>query len=72
MDSDKTQLAAGAAVPGADVGFWRWHSPPAKKLTRPEIDRYLAAITVTDWTGCRASESPGHPAVTGREMAFRP
>jgi hypothetical protein len=25
------------------LGFWFWHSPPRRKLTREEIDRYLAA-----------------------------
>jgi hypothetical protein len=42
--SDTTQLAVGAGLLGAFAGFCRWHSPPAKKLTPEEIDRYLAPI----------------------------
>ncbi len=45
MTSDKTQIAFGAALLGAFAGFWRWHSPPAKKLTREEIDHYLEIIS---------------------------
>jgi hypothetical protein len=41
---DKIQIALGAGLLGAFAGFWRWHSPPAKKLTPEEIDRYLARI----------------------------
>jgi hypothetical protein len=44
VDGDKAQIALGAALLGAFAGFWRWHSPPAKKLTPEEIDGYLARI----------------------------
>ena len=45
MTCDKTQFASGLALLGACAGFWRWHSPPAKKLTREEIDHYLEIIS---------------------------
>lgn len=41
MKIDKVQMALGAALIGAFAGFWRWHSPPAKPLTKEEIDCYL-------------------------------
>ncbi len=37
-------LAVGAACLGLFLTFWFWHSPVRRKLTPPEIDRYLGAI----------------------------
>ncbi|MGN6167711.1 MAG: hypothetical protein ACTHQQ_06020 [Solirubrobacteraceae bacterium] len=45
MITDKAQVVVGAALVGVFAGFWRWHSPPAKKLTRGEIDHYLEIIS---------------------------
>ncbi len=45
MKTDKAQIALGAALIGAFASFWRWHSPPAKKLTPQEIDHYLELIS---------------------------
>jgi hypothetical protein len=45
MKVDTAQLAVGAGLVGAFAGFWRWHTPPAKKLTPQEIDRYLGIIS---------------------------
>ena len=45
MKIDKVQLATAAGLLGAFASFWRWHSPPAKKLTPKEIDEYLAIIS---------------------------
>jgi len=42
---DKTQKAFGVSLLGAFAKFWRWHSPPAKKLTQQEIDHYLGIIS---------------------------
>jgi hypothetical protein len=55
-EGDKRQLALGAALLGAFAGFWRWHSPPAKKLTHEEIDRYLASISKLPMPGTLAEE----------------
>jgi hypothetical protein len=44
VKTDKIQIALGAGLLGVFAGFWRWHSPPAKKLTPEEINRYLARI----------------------------
>ena len=35
----------GVALVGVFGGFWRWHSPPAKKLTQDEIDHHLEIIS---------------------------
>lgn len=43
--ADKTQFAFGAALLGVFAGFWRWHSPPARKLTQEEIDHYLEVVS---------------------------
>ena len=45
MKTDNAQITLGAALIGAFAGFWRWHSPPAKKLTPEEIDHYLELIS---------------------------
>jgi len=45
VKTDKTQIALGAALLGAFGAFWRWHSPPAKPLTKEEIDHYLDAAS---------------------------
>ena len=45
MSWDKTQSALAVAALGAFAGLWRWHSPPAKKLTGEEIDHYLEIIS---------------------------
>jgi hypothetical protein len=37
------QLIFGGALFLLFLGFWLWHSPPRRKLTRDEIDRYLTA-----------------------------
>jgi hypothetical protein len=37
-------LGVGAACLGLFLAFWFWHSPARRKLTQPEIDRYLGAI----------------------------
>jgi hypothetical protein len=37
-------LGVGAACLGLFLAFWFWHSPVRRKLTQPEIDRYLGAI----------------------------
>jgi hypothetical protein len=37
-------LGVGAACLGLFLAFWFWHSPMRRKLTQPEIDRYLGAI----------------------------
>ena len=44
MKIDKVQLVTATGLLGAFASFWRWHSPPAKKLTPKEIDEYLAII----------------------------
>lgn len=49
MGSDKSQIASGAAFPGAFAGFWSWHSPQSRKLTPAEIDRYLARTVELSW-----------------------
>ena len=41
---DKAQIGLGAVLLGAFTGFWRWHSPPVRKLTKEEIDQYLPVI----------------------------
>jgi hypothetical protein len=38
-----TELIFGGVLLVLFVGFWFWHSPPRRKLTREEIDHYLAA-----------------------------
>lgn len=45
MRFERSQVALGAALLGAFAAFRRWHSPPASKLTKEEIDRYLEAIS---------------------------
>src|SRR5437667_12657346 len=45
MKTDNAQIVLGAALIGAFASFWRWHSPPAKKLTPEEIDHYLELIS---------------------------
>jgi hypothetical protein len=37
-------LGVGAVCLGISLAFWFWHSPVRRKLTQPEIDRYLGAI----------------------------
>ena len=37
-------LGVGAVCLGLFLAFWFWHSPTRRKLTQPEIDRYLGAI----------------------------
>jgi len=37
-------LGVGAVCLGLFLAFWFWHSPTRRKLTRPEIDRYLGAV----------------------------
>jgi hypothetical protein len=37
-------LGVGAACLSLFLAFWFWHSPARRKLTQPEIDRYLGAI----------------------------
>ena len=37
-------IMLGAACLGLFLAFWFWHSPLRRKLTQPEIDRYLGAI----------------------------
>lgn len=59
MITDKAQVAVGAALVGVFAGFWRWHSPPAKKLTRDEIDHYLEIISGYPARATAASSSPG-------------
>jgi hypothetical protein len=54
--TDNTQFGVGAALLGAFACFWRWHSPPAKKLTHEEIDRYLASISKLPMPGTLAEE----------------
>jgi hypothetical protein len=45
MKRDKTQIALGAALLAAFTAFWHRHSPPAKPLTKEEIDYYLEIIS---------------------------
>lgn len=45
MKTDKKQIIFGAVLLGAFARFWRWHSPPTKKLTKEEIDHYLGIIS---------------------------
>jgi hypothetical protein len=38
------EIILGAILLSLFLGFWFWHSPIKRKLTRDEIDRYLAAV----------------------------
>jgi hypothetical protein len=38
------EIAFGAILLLLFLAFWFWHSPARRKLTREEIDRYLAAV----------------------------
>ena len=59
MKRDKAQSAFGVALAGAFAGFWRWHSPKAKKLTQAEIDHYLGAILKLPLPGDEAATIAG-------------